>query len=111
MLNINRTTIIMAVILIGVFGTGLLSAPAEEPYEIHTAQGKLTEVNPDYDTVVVEVPVEGKQMTVAGKLVPNAKVMKKDNRAELSEFSVDETVSVKWMVTDKGLNILELHQK
>ena len=101
---------ILAVLLIGVFGTGVLYAQAEDPYEIQSARGKLTAVNLDWDTVVVEVPVAGKQLTVAGELAAGANVTKNKQLADLKDLVLNETVKVTWRVTDKGHNILELHQ-
>jgi len=103
-------TAILAILLIGVFGTGVFYAHAEDPYEIHSAQGKLTAVNLDWDTVVVEVPVGGKQLTVAGELAAGANVTQNKQLAELKDLVLNETVKVTWRVTDKGHNILELHQ-
>lgn len=103
-------TALTAMLLIGLLAAGVAGVRAEDPYDISSARGKLTAVEPQWDTVVVEVPTNGKQLTVGGKLVPNANVTKNGSMAELKDFDVDRPVSVKWMTTDKGINILELHQ-
>jgi len=105
-----RWTTLIAICVIGL-AVGTAAVQAKGPYDIHTARGKLTAVDLQWKAVVVEVPLKNQQLTVAGELVPNAKIMKNGHMAALQDFTVDRPVTVKWMVTDKGLNILELHQK
>lgn len=105
-----RWTTLVAICFIGLT-VGTAAVQAKGPYDIRTARGNLTAVDLQYKAVVVEVPMKDQQLTVAGELVPNANVMKNGHMAKLKDFSVDQPVTVKWMVTDKGLNILELHQK
>ena len=107
---LTRWTTLIAICLISLT-VGMAAVQAKGPYDIHTARGKLTAVDLQYKAVVVEVPLNDQQLTVAGELVPNANVMKNGHMAELKDFSVDQSVTIEWMVTDHGLNILKIHQK
>jgi hypothetical protein len=107
----KKSTTLTAMLIIGLLTIGLAGVRAEDPYDVTSARGKLTVADPQSDTVMVEVPMNGKQLTVGGELVPNANVTKNGSMAELKDFEVDRPVTVKWMTTDKGINILELHQK
>lgn len=106
-----RLKTLIPVVLIGLLLAGITAVQAKDPYDVKTARGKLTVADSQYETVVVEVPMNGRQLTVGGELVPGANVTKHGNMAKLKDFDVDRPVTVKWMTTDKGINILELHQK
>jgi hypothetical protein len=98
----------VVVILIGIFGTGILSAHADRVY---TDQGRLAKISPTAQVVIVKVPVEGQHMTVGGPLVKDATLTKGNRQAVLRDFDIGGTVTVKWQYTHEGDRILELHQR
>lgn len=71
--------------------------------KVHTMEGKVSAVEPKYNTVVVEVPVgQDRLFTVGGPLVADA-VVKKDGRsANLEELSSGDSVVVTWRSTPNG---------
>lgn len=98
----------VAFILLILFG-GLLTARAQD--KIYTRQGILTAVDYQHDTIVVEVPVNGREMTVAGPLALGASVVKEGHTAGLADLEVGATVTVKWERTPEGHSILEVRQR
>ena len=60
-----------------------------------------------YNTVVIEVPVQGRLFTVAGPLSSEAILRKSGRPATLTDFVIGDQVTVKWRATDKG-HIIEM---
>jgi|GEM_PF-3907718 hypothetical protein len=70
---------------------------------LHVMEGKISAVSPEYNTVVVEVPVgQGKLFTVGGPLVPDAVLIKEGERADLEAFSRGDEVTVTWRSVPDG---------
>ncbi len=65
-------------------------------------KGKITAIDLDYQTVVIEVPLKGKSFTVAGPLSPDAVLTRNGRSATLSDYQVGEPVTVVWHGTSKG---------
>ncbi|MEJ2167616.1 MAG: hypothetical protein P8185_07025 [Deltaproteobacteria bacterium] len=64
--------------------------------------GKITAINHQYQTIVIEVPLGSQMFTVAGPLAPDAKLTKAGQPAKLSDFAVNETVTVIFHSTNQG---------
>lgn len=76
------------------------SVAASKTYKM---KGKITAIDLEYNTVVVDVPIGKKKVyTVAGPLVQDAILKKGNKAATLKDFQKGESVVVEWTVTDKG---------
>jgi hypothetical protein len=78
---------------------------------LHTRQGVLTAVDFQHDTIVVEIPVNGREMTVAGPLAAGARVTVEGQTAGLDFLEVGKTVTVTWKRTPEGPHILAVRQR
>ena len=107
----RRLTFTLAILLIGVFVAGAFFAHAAEQAVVRSGMGKLTAVDENWETVVVEVPMNDKQLTVGGELAPGASVTKNKQTVGLTDLDINEMIQVTWRVTDRAIYILELHQK
>jgi hypothetical protein len=88
----------------------MAAAPsAEAASEVYTNTGTLASISLDYETVVVEVPVKDRSMTVGGPLVESAEVKRGGRPAALKDFREGEKVTVDWRYTESGHRILGLH--
>jgi len=92
-----------------VFGGGLLTVHAQD--RIYTRQGVLTAVDFQHDTIVVQIPVNGREMTVAGPLAAGARVTVEGQAAGLDFLEVGKTVTVTWKRTPEGPHILAVRQR
>ena len=92
------TTVGIAVVVLtfGVMMPGLGFGKA------YVMTGKITAVNLDHQTVVIEVPLASKMFTVAGPLAPDAELSKNMKTADLGDFMVGERVTVRWHSTPVG---------
>ncbi len=91
---------VLSLVLVGFFSSTVFARGA------YTMMGKISAINEAQQVVVVQVPVRKAQlMTVAGELVPGAKLTKNGRKAELGDFHVGERVVVSWQKTDKTLLI------
>jgi len=80
--------------------------------ELYTMEGKISAVEPEHDTVVVEVPVgKVKMFTVGGPLVADAVLEKYGRSADLEDFSSGDFVAVSWRSTPNGHVIERLVEK
>ena len=71
--------------------------------KVHTMEGKISAVEPTYNTVVVEVPVgKDRLFTVGGPLVADAEVKKHGRSANLEDLSNGDSVVVTWRSTPNG---------
>lgn len=64
--------------------------------------GKITAIEPDNNTVVVEVIQGDDQFTVAGPLSSDAVLKISDEAATLGEFSEGDSVTIHFYSTDEG---------
>ena len=64
--------------------------------------GKISAIDPAYDTVVIEVPMVSKTFTVGGPLASSAELVKNNQTAALDDFNVGEQVTVRWHSTPQG---------
>ncbi len=77
-----------------------VSSMASKGYEM---VGKISAIDLDYKTVVIDVPLSNGQIfKVGGPLSPGAVLKKGDMAAGLSQFHVGDKVWVKWRSTEKG---------
>jgi hypothetical protein len=100
--------------LAGVLLVCLLLAAAQyasAASEVYTNRGVLASISLDYETIVVEVPVENGSMTVGGPLVEGAGLKRDGRRATLEDFREGEEVTVDWRYTESGHRILGLYAK
>jgi hypothetical protein len=79
--------------------SALVSAGEEWSYGM---SGKITAIEPDNNTVVVEVIQGDDQFTVAGPLSSDAILKKSDELATLGDFSEGDSVTVYFYSTDEG---------
>ena len=70
--------------------------------------GEITAIDLAYNTVVVEVPLEGKMATVGGPLASDAVLKKAGQPVGLTGFQIGDEVWVKWKLTEQGHRILSL---
>jgi hypothetical protein len=80
-------------------GSTLVSTGEEWSYGM---SGKITALEPDNNTVVVEVIQGDDQFTVAGPLSSDAILLKGDESANLGEFNEGDSVMVHFYSTDEG---------
>jgi len=79
---------------------GLASSTSAQ--EMYKMSGEITDVSPQHNTVVVEVPMGKEMFTVAGPLAADAKLMKKGRQAQLSDFQTGEDAMVTFHSNMKG---------
>jgi hypothetical protein len=94
----NYPKAIPAVIVI----TLVLACPLSvlgQPYQM---TGKITSIDLNYQSIVIEVPLGSQMFTVGGPLASDAKLTKAGQSAKLSDFSVNEKVTVIFHSTDQG---------
>lgn len=74
--------------------------------DFSSGSGRITEINPPVRYLAVDVPLGNNEfMTVAGGLGPKAVLKKGGKMVGLSEFKVNDQVSVTWRRRDEGLVI------
>jgi hypothetical protein len=105
----HRSTLAIAIEILCLFGMAALTVYAAT--HVYTNRGEISAIDMTYDTVVVEVPVGEQLMTVGGPLVDGAELIKGNQSVGLSDFSVGETVTVKWQYTENGHLILGLYDR
>jgi hypothetical protein len=107
--KMHRATLTIAIAALCLFGATALCVQAAA--HVYTNRGEISAIDLTYDTVVVEVPMGDQMMTVGGPLVEGAE-LKKDNRSvSLGDFTVGETVTVKWRYTETGHRIEGLYAR
>jgi hypothetical protein len=87
---------------------GLSQAFAGSHNNVYTMTGKVSAVDLSHHTVVVQIPVNHQEMTVAGPLTQNAMLKKMGHSVALQAFSVGERVTVTWEKDKDGLYIRRL---
>lgn len=97
--------IILPIVLTG----WLAAAQVKASNNTYTMSGRISAINTDAGTVVVQVPVKNNQMmTVAGPVVKKATLKKKGRKIDLGGFQVGDHVQITWQKTDKTLLIKRL---
>jgi hypothetical protein len=107
MRKLSRTVWIIAVAILCLLGLMVWDAMAATG--IYTNRGEISGIDIDFNTVVVEIPVDGQLMTVGGPLVEDVELKKGNRPATLRDFTVGETVTVKWRYTESGHRILGVY--
>lgn len=79
--------------------------------KVFVMTGKITAVDPQYQTVVIDCPRSGGAFTVGGPLAAKAQLRRGGKTARLGDFSAGDPVSVKWKATPNGHLILTLNGK
>jgi hypothetical protein len=74
---------------------------------VYLMTDKITAIDQDYNTVVIEVPLKKGMFTVGGPLSSSAVLKKGGKTARLSDFAVGEQVKVKWRSTETG-HVIEM---
>ena len=64
--------------------------------------GKITGIDLNYQTIVIEVPLGSQMFTVGGPLASDANLTKGNQPAMLQDFNVGEKVTVIFHSTDQG---------
>jgi len=91
---------IAVVMTVTLVTAGLVSSAAAQ--KMYKMSGKITDVSPQHNTVVVEVPMGKEMFTVAGPLASDAKLIKKGREAQLSDFQTGERATVTFHSNRKG---------
>ena len=65
----------------------------------HLMTGEISGISLAYRTVVIQVPLGSQMFTVGGPLDPDATLTKNGKSADLKEFKVGETATVRWRST------------
>lgn len=74
--------------------------------QIHRMAGKITAIDLEHRTVVVEVPIADNQtFTVAGPLTEDTILVRNAEWVELNDFEIGEKVLVRWHSTEEGHKI------
>lgn len=87
---------------------GPLTAHAGD--KVYTGQGVLAAIDFQHDTIVVQIPVNDGEMTVAGPLAAGARVTVEGQTAGLHFLELGKTVTVTWKRTPEGPHILAVRQ-
>lgn len=74
-------------------------------------KGNLAAIDLRYHTVVIEVPLKGKEHTVGGPLSPEAILKRSGQSVSLADFQIGDQVIFIWESTKKGHVILSLKVK
>lgn len=102
----KRSTYIMVLAII--FSLSFCGAQCWSAEKIYQMAGDITAIDLEYNTVVVEVPLKGKMLTVGGPLSSEAVLKKGGQLVSISDFRVGDRVMVKWKLTEQGHTILAL---
>ena len=74
-------------------------------------EGKITAIDIPYKTVVIEVPMDGKNFTVAGPIKQGAILIKDGKKVSLGDFEIGDRVVVLWESTPQGHLIEKIEAK
>lgn len=78
-------------------------AMGAKTYRLYKMTGKITAIDHQYQTVVVNVPLaNGQTFVVGGPLASNAILKKAAKSVKLADFHVGEKVVVEWAPTEVG---------
>jgi hypothetical protein len=73
--------------------------------------GDITALDLAYNTVVIEVPLEGRLFTVGGPLSHDAILRKGILSVDLVDFMVGDRVTVEWKASEEGHLVFMLQAK
>jgi Cu/Ag efflux protein CusF len=100
---------ILFIIIVPVVLAGWVLSAQAEMGNVYTMSGRISAIDLDAGTVVVQVPMKNNQMmTVAGPLTQNATLKKRGKKTNLDAFKTGDHVRVTWQKTDKTLLIKAL---
>lgn len=91
-------------------GSFIMNQPVADA-KVYLMTGNIRVINQGHNTVVIEVPMGSQMFTVGGPLSENAVLKMKEKPAKLSDFTVGQTVNVKWQSTERGHLILNMESK
>ena len=107
----RRAMMFRLALLTAVLSLGLFVCEADAAQHAHQMTGKITAIDSMANTVVVDVPLHGKMLTVGGPLSQKAVLKKGGKSVGLNDFKVGDKVTVKWMTTGNGPVIEGLHAR
>ncbi|MBT8331437.1 MAG: hypothetical protein KJP06_03815 [Deltaproteobacteria bacterium] len=81
---------------------GLFASVTHSEGKVHQVTGEISGINLAHSTVVVQVPVESQIFTVGGPLDSDATLTRNGSPADLKDFKVGETATVRWRSTPNG---------
>lgn len=97
--NFSKTIPIVLVLTLALAFPFMVFGKAHNTYKM---TGKIRGIDLNYQTIVIEVPLGATMFTVGGPLAPDAKLTKAGQPVRLSDFSVNEKVTVIFHSTDQG---------
>jgi hypothetical protein len=100
--NFSKTIPIVLVLTLVLVFPFLVFGKAHDAYKM---TGKIRGIDLKHQTIVIEVPLGYQMFTVGGPLAPDAKLTRSGQPATLSDFSVNEQVTVIFHSTDQGHKI------
>jgi hypothetical protein len=107
----KRSAYLMTLVLALMFFLSFSSTQSWAGKRIYQMSGDITAIDLDYHTVVVEVPLAGKSLTVGGPLSSEAVLKRGSKSVGLEDFRVGDRVTVKWEIAEQGHIILSLTDK
>jgi hypothetical protein len=84
---------------------------AEKAGKVFVMSGKITAIDLQHNTAVIECPANGQIFTVGGPLSPKAELKMGAKTAHLSNFHEGVQATVKWKATENGPVILMMQTK
>jgi hypothetical protein len=87
---------------------GLFASVARAEGKVRQLRGDISGINLDHRTVVIQAPVGTQTFTVGGPLDSDATLTRNGSPADLKDFKVGETVTVRWRSTPNGHVIMAL---
>jgi len=107
----KRSGFFIVVILSVIFSLSFSIPQSSADERLYRMVGDITAIDLDYNTVVIEVPLEGKLFTVGGPLSHDAILKKGNLSVDLVDFMAGDRVTVEWKPIEQGHLILLLQAK
>ena len=98
----EQSIYLVVAFLVLILGHFLLSSLAMAADKANVDKGKITAIDIDSNTVVVEASLRGKIYNVGGPISPRAVLRKAGRPASLPEFVIGDKVTVKWGIATEG---------
>ena len=98
----EQSIYLVVAFLVLILGHFLLSSLAMAADKANVDKGKITAIDIDSNTVVVEASLGGKTYTVGGPISSHAVLRKASRPAALADFVIGDIVTVKWGITKEG---------
>jgi len=89
-------------ILAGVVFMLLVALPLVVFAQSYKMTGKITGIDLNHQTIVIEVPLGSQMFTVGGPLASDARLTRNNQEAKLKDFNVGEKVTVIFHSNDQG---------